>query len=64
MDDGSSLSDKALRAEVDSLMFGGHDTPASGISWVFYALATHPDHQQRCREEVQSLLGDGSPITW
>ena len=64
MDDGSSLSDKALRAEVDSLMFGDHDTPASGISWVFYALATHPNHQQRCTEEVQSLLGDGSPITW
>ncbi|XP_028640422.1 cytochrome P450 4A10-like isoform X2 [Grammomys surdaster] len=64
MEDGSFLSDKELRAEVGSFMFGGHDTPASGISWVFYALATHPDHQQRCREEIQGLLGDGSTITW
>ncbi|XP_007521412.1 cytochrome P450 4A11-like [Erinaceus europaeus] len=64
MENGSSLSDKELRAEVDTFMFGGHDTTASGISWVLYALASHPEHQQRCREEIQSLLGDGASITW
>ncbi|XP_075395845.1 cytochrome P450 4A6-like isoform X2 [Tenrec ecaudatus] len=64
MEDGSSLSDQDLRAEVDTFMFEGHDTTASGISWILYALATHPKHQQTCREEVQSLLGDGSSITW
>ncbi|XP_029805282.1 cytochrome P450 4A11-like isoform X1 [Suricata suricatta] len=64
MEDGSSLSDKDLRAEVDTFMFEGHDTTASGISWILYALATHPEHQQRCRQEVQSLLGDGASITW
>ena len=63
-EDGDSLSDKDIRAEVDTFMFEGHDTTASGLSWIFYALATHPEHQQRCREEVQSLLGDGSSITW
>ncbi|XP_004639220.1 cytochrome P450 4A10-like [Octodon degus] len=64
MENGSSLSDKDLRAEVDTFMFEGHDTTTSGISWIFYALAMHPKHQQMCREEVQSLLGDGSSITW
>lgn len=64
MENGSSLSDKDLRAEVDTFMFEGHDTTASGISWILYALATHPEHQQRCREEIQSLLGDGASITW
>ncbi|ERE82886.1 cytochrome P450 4A12-like isoform 1 [Cricetulus griseus] len=64
MENGSILSDKDLRAEVDTFMFEGHDTTASGISWIFYALATHPEYQKRCREEVQSLLGDGSSITW
>uniref|UniRef100_A0A8D2BDT0 Uncharacterized protein n=1 Tax=Sciurus vulgaris TaxID=55149 RepID=A0A8D2BDT0_SCIVU len=64
MENGSSLSDKDLRAEVDTFMFEGHATTASGISWIFYALATHPEHQQKCREEVQSLLGDGASITW
>uniref|UniRef100_A0A673U7K9 Cytochrome P450 family 4 subfamily A member 11 n=1 Tax=Suricata suricatta TaxID=37032 RepID=A0A673U7K9_SURSU len=64
MEGRSSLSDKDLRAEVDTFMFAGHDTTASSISWILYALATHPEHQQRCREEVQSLLGDGVSITW
>ena len=53
MENGDSMSDKDLRAEVDTFMFEGHDTTASGVSWIFYALATHPEHQQRCREEVQ-----------
>ncbi|XP_068395930.1 taurochenodeoxycholic 6 alpha-hydroxylase-like isoform X4 [Eschrichtius robustus] len=64
MENGSSLSDVDLRAEVDTFMFEGHDTTASGISWILYALASHPEHQQRCREEIQSLLGDGASITW
>ncbi|XP_055442942.1 cytochrome P450 4A24-like isoform X1 [Bubalus kerabau] len=64
MENGSSLSDEDLRAEVDTFMFEGHDTTASGISWILYALASHPEHQQRCREEIQSLLGDGASITW
>ncbi|GAB1288761.1 Cytochrome P450 4A14 [Apodemus speciosus] len=64
MENGNSLSDEDLRAEVDTFMFEGHDTTASGISWIFYALATHPEHQQRCREEVQSILGDGTSFIW
>ncbi|XP_029071225.1 cytochrome P450 4A24-like, partial [Monodon monoceros] len=64
MENGSSLSDRELRAEVDTFMFEGHDTTASDISWTLYALASHPEHQQRCREEIQSLLGDGTSITW
>ncbi|XP_012631553.1 cytochrome P450 4A11 isoform X2 [Microcebus murinus] len=64
VENGSILSDRDLRAEVDTFMFEGHDTTASGISWIFYTLATHPEHQHRCREEIQSLLGDGAAITW
>ncbi|XP_078187786.1 cytochrome P450 4A11-like isoform X2 [Callithrix jacchus] len=64
MENGSSLSDKDLRAEVDTFMFGGHDTTASSISWILYALAIHPKDQQMCREEIQSLLGDEAFITW
>lgn len=59
MKNESSLSDKDLYAEMDMLMFEGHDTTASHISWILYALTVHPEHQQRCREEVQRLLGDG-----
>ncbi|KAM9688168.1 LOW QUALITY PROTEIN: cytochrome P450 4A11-like [Trichechus inunguis] len=64
MENGSSLSNEDLRAKVDVFMFEGHDTTASGISWILYALAVHSKHQQRCRDEIQSLLGDAASIIW
>ena len=66
MENGSSLSDEDLRAEVDTFMFGGHDTTASGLSWVLYNLAKHPEYQERCRQEVQELLKDreSKEIEW
>ncbi|NWW03858.1 CP4B1 protein, partial [Oreocharis arfaki] len=61
---GVGLSDEDLRAEVDTFMFEGHDTTASGLSWLFYCMALHPEHQQRCREEVQGILGGRDTIEW
>lgn len=63
-ENGAALSDEDLRAEVDTFMFEGHDTTASGISWLFYCLAIHPEHQQLCREEIQGILGDRDTIEW
>ncbi|XP_053075686.1 cytochrome P450 4F3 isoform X2 [Acinonyx jubatus] len=64
--DGKQLSDEDIRAEADTFMFGGHDTTASGLSWVLYNLAKHPEYQERCRQEVQELLKDREPkeIEW
>uniref|UniRef100_F7ARH8 Cytochrome P450 family 4 subfamily F member 127, pseudo n=1 Tax=Equus caballus TaxID=9796 RepID=F7ARH8_HORSE len=47
-------------------MFGGHDTTASGLSWVLCNLARHPEHQERCRQEVRELLREREPeeIEW
>ncbi|XP_071075317.1 cytochrome P450 4F3 isoform X2 [Desmodus rotundus] len=60
-EDGKRLSDEDIRAEADTFMFEGHDTTASGLSWVLYNLARHPEYQERCRQEVQQLLGDREP---
>uniref|UniRef100_A0A7N5J9A8 Cytochrome P450 4F3 n=1 Tax=Ailuropoda melanoleuca TaxID=9646 RepID=A0A7N5J9A8_AILME len=64
--DGKQLSDEDIRAEADTFMFEGHDTTASGLSWVLYNLAKHPEYQERCRQEVQELLRDREPqeIEW
>lgn len=61
---GVGLSDEDLRAEVDTFMFEGHDTTASGISWLLYCLALHPQYQQRCREEIRGILEDRDTIEW
>ncbi|XP_068095713.1 cytochrome P450 4B1-like isoform X2 [Hyperolius riggenbachi] len=63
-ENGKSLSDEDLRAEVDTFMFEGHDATASGISWILHHMAQNPEHQQKCREEVQELLGDRDTIEW
>nr|XP_012613755.1 cytochrome P450 4F5-like [Microcebus murinus] len=65
-EDGKELSDEDIRAEADTFMFGGHDTTASGLSWVLYNLARHPDYQERCRQEVRELLRGREPaeIEW
>ena len=57
---GQGLTAEEIRQEVDTFLFEGHDTTASAISWLLYAMAKHPEIQQRCREEVQSLFEDAS----
>ncbi|XP_032660935.1 cytochrome P450 4B1-like [Chelonoidis abingdonii] len=63
-ENGAGLSNEDLRAEVDTFMFEGHDTTASGISWLLYCMALHPEHQQRCREEIKDILGDRDTVQW
>ncbi|XP_069498354.1 cytochrome P450 4B1-like [Ambystoma mexicanum] len=61
---GKGLSDEELRAEVDTFMFEGHDTTASGISWILYSMAKYPEHQEMCRKEIKEILGDRDTVEW
>ncbi|KAM5148798.1 cytochrome P450 4B1-like [Mantella aurantiaca] len=63
-ENGKGLSDEDLRAEVDTFMFEGHDTTASGVSWTLYCMATNPEHQDKCREEIRELLGGRNTLEW
>ncbi|KAM9852387.1 cytochrome P450 4T8 [Aulostomus maculatus] len=58
------LSDEDVRAEVDTFMFEGHDTTASGISFILYCLACHPEHQKLCREEIIQVLDGKDDVDW
>ncbi|XP_027765889.1 leukotriene-B(4) omega-hydroxylase 2-like [Empidonax traillii] len=65
-EDGNTLSDEDIAAEADTFMFEGHDTTASGLAWLFYNLAGHPEYQERCRQEVREILAgrDSEDIEW
>ncbi|XP_030061112.1 cytochrome P450 4B1 [Microcaecilia unicolor] len=63
-ENGEGLSDEDLCAEVDTFMFEGHDTTASGISWILYCMAKYPEHQEKCRKEIQEILGDRDTVEW
>uniref|UniRef100_A0A1B0FQJ3 Cytochrome P450 n=1 Tax=Glossina morsitans morsitans TaxID=37546 RepID=A0A1B0FQJ3_GLOMM len=54
--DGKPLSNKDIREEVDTFMFEGHDTTASGIAYTFYLLSRHPTVQENAYEEVQRVF--------
>ncbi|XP_052759886.1 ultra-long-chain fatty acid omega-hydroxylase-like isoform X1 [Mya arenaria] len=55
-DDGRGLTPLEVRDEVDTFLFEGHDTTASAMSFLMYALAAHPDEQARCRQEIDDIL--------
>jgi cytochrome P450 len=60
-EDGNSLSDRQVRDEVMTLMFAGHDTTTSTITFMFYELAHNPEIVARLVAEQDALLTDGRP---
>ena len=58
-EDGNALSDLQIRDEVMTLLFAGHDTTTSTVSFMFYELARNPEIAARLLAE-QDLLADRS----
>jgi cytochrome P450 len=64
-ENGEPLSELAIRNEVDTFLFEGHDTTAAGLAWTLYCLAAHPEWQKKARDEVDAVLGpDRDEPTW
>ncbi|KRT82402.1 cytochrome P450, partial [Oryctes borbonicus] len=55
--DSNSMSDDEIREEVDTFMFGGHDTVASAISFGLFELAKHPAIQRKLLDEIEFVVG-------
>ncbi|GMR39721.1 hypothetical protein PMAYCL1PPCAC_09916, partial [Pristionchus mayeri] len=44
--------------ELNAAIFGGHDTTSSALTWIYWCLATQPQHQQKMYEEIKDIFGD------
>jgi cytochrome P450 len=62
-DDGSTLTDVQIRDEVMTLLFAGHDTATSTVSFMFYELARDERLAQLLVAEQDAKLTPGRPPT-
>ncbi|XP_071476288.1 ultra-long-chain fatty acid omega-hydroxylase-like [Diadema antillarum] len=53
---GNGLSEKEIRDEVSTFIFGGTDTTGSALTWFLYTMAQHTEEQARVQEEVDTLF--------
>ena len=60
-EDGSPLSDREVRDQAVTLLFAGHDTSTSTISFLFYELARNPHELELLVEEQDRVLGGRAP---
>jgi cytochrome P450 len=60
-EDGSGLSDREVRDQAITLMFAGHDTTASTITFLLYELARNPEALARLIDEQDQVLGGAVP---
>lgn len=62
-EDGSQLRNREVRDQVMTLLFAGHDTSTSTISFMLYELARHPAALAKVLEEQDRVLGGRMPTT-
>jgi cytochrome P450 len=60
-EDGSGLSDIEIRDQVMTLLFAGHDTSTSTITFMLYELARNPGALAKLCEEQDRVLGGDPP---
>lgn len=58
---GEAFSDREIRDQVMTLMFAGHDTSTSTLTFMMHELARHPDVIARLCEEQDQVLGGATP---
>jgi cytochrome P450 len=62
-EDGRGLSDREVRDQAITLLFAGHDTTTSTVSFLLHELARHPRELELLLVEQDRVLGQGRPPT-
>src|SRR3954452_22745047 len=60
-DGDAALSDAEVRDQVLVFLFAGSDTTATALTAALHLLGSHPEAQERARDEVRAVLGGRAP---
>jgi cytochrome P450 len=60
-ENGEAFTDTEVRDQVMTLMFAGHDTSTSTLTFMMHELARHPDVVARLCEEQDRVLAGAAP---
>lgn len=58
---GQPMTDKELRDELMTLLFAGHETTASALSWALYWIEQLPEVRDKLLQELATLPVDADP---
>ncbi|QRV98590.1 cytochrome P450 family protein [Ceratobasidium sp. AG-Ba] len=57
--EGQRMSDDEVLGQISTFLTAGHETTSTSTTWALYALAKHPNVQQKLRQEIiEAGLGD------
>ena len=58
---GEAMSDRQIHDEVKTMIFGGHETVSTGLTWLWYLLSRYPESARRLRLELAEVLEGRRP---
>ncbi|HEX2207757.1 MAG TPA: cytochrome P450 [Longimicrobium sp.] len=58
---GGGMSDRQLRDEVLTTLFGGYEATADALAWTWHLLARHPRVDARFRAEIGEVVAGDAP---
>lgn len=57
------LTTEEMMSQALIFMLAGYETTSTALTMTAYKLALHPEHQERCREEVLAEFCEDSPVS-
>ncbi|MBW4662935.1 MAG: cytochrome P450 [Chroococcus sp. CMT-3BRIN-NPC107] len=54
-EEGEAMTDEELRDELITLLFAGHETTASALSWALYWIDSLPEVKEKLQNELKTL---------
>ena len=62
-ENGQSITDRELRDEMMTLLFAGHETTATAVSWALYWIHYLPEFGRKLHKELDELAENCDPMT-